>query len=70
MLSILDGNSNTYKEWAQDYYESPISLSAVQQIYGHLPLTRELVHELNATTDFESALADAAEIDYPVARSS
>ncbi len=69
VLSILDGNPNTYEEWAQDYYERPISLSAVQQIYGHLPLTRELVHQLNATTDFESVLADAAEIDYPVALS-
>lgn len=70
MLSILDGNPNTYKEWAQDYYESPISLSAVQQIYGRSPLTRGLVQELNATTDSESVSADAAEIDYPVARSS
>jgi hypothetical protein len=70
MLSILDGNPNTYKVWAEDYYENPISLSAVQKVYVHALLTRELVHELNATTDFESVLADAAEIDYPVARSS
>jgi hypothetical protein len=70
MLAILDGNPDTYKAWAEDYYENPVSLSAVQQIYGHLPLTLELVQELNATTDFKSVLTDAAEIDYPVARSS
>jgi 7-keto-8-aminopelargonate synthetase-like enzyme len=67
MLAILDGKPDTYKAWAQDYYETPVSLSAVQQIYGHVPLTRELLQELNATTKFESVLADAAEIDYPVA---
>ena len=68
MLSILDQSSGTYKAWAEDYYEHPISLSAVQQIYRHLPLTQELARELNATVDFESVLADAAEIDYPAAR--
>jgi hypothetical protein len=70
MLAILDGNLDTYKTWAEDYYETTVSLPAVQQIYGHVPLTLELVQELNATTDFESVLTDAAEIDYPVARSS
>ena len=56
------------KTWAEDYYEHPVSLSAVKQIYRRLPLTQELARELNATADFESVLADAAEIDYPAAR--
>jgi len=68
MLSIFDGKPGTYKAWAEDYYERPVGLSAVQQIYGHMPLTLELVQELNATAEFESVLADATEIDYPAAR--
>jgi len=32
-----------------------------------VPLTQVLVKELNATVEFENLLADAAEIDYPVA---
>jgi hypothetical protein len=69
MLSILDGNPSSYKVWAEDYYEFPVSLQAVQRIYGHAPLTPELVHELNATVELESLLADAAEIGYPLANS-
>ena len=45
----------------------PRWIVAVQHIYEHAPLTPELVHELNATVEFESLRGDAAEIDYPVA---
>ena len=69
MLSILDGNPSTYKAWAEDYYECSVSLPAVQRIYGHTPLTSALVRELNATVEFDTLLADAAKIDYPVAKS-
>jgi len=69
MLSILDGNPSSYKAWAEDYYECAVSLPAVQRIYGHTPLAPELAHELNATVEFESLLADAAEIDYPLVNS-
>jgi hypothetical protein len=69
MLSILDGNPNTYKSWAEDYYERPVSLPAVQQIYEHAPLTAELVQALSATVEFEALLADALEIGYSVVNS-
>jgi 7-keto-8-aminopelargonate synthetase-like enzyme len=68
MLSILDANPSTYKAWAEDYYERSVTLSAVQQIYGHAPLTQELAQELNTNVVIESLLADAAEIDYPATR--
>jgi hypothetical protein len=68
MLSIFDGKPGTYKAWAEAYYERPVGLSAVQQIYGHVPLTQELVESLNATAEFEGVLADASEIDYPADR--
>ncbi len=49
-------------------HDRPVSLSAIQRVYGHAPLTPELVQELNPILDFASVLDDAAEIDYPVAR--
>ena len=69
MLSMFDGIPKTYKAWAEDYYERSVSLSAVQKIYEHMPLTQELAQELNATVKLETLLADAAEIDYLVAMS-
>jgi len=66
LLSILDGNPISYKTWAEEYYECSIDLTAVQRIYGHTPLSPELVRELSATVEFESLLPDAAEIGYPV----
>jgi hypothetical protein len=67
MLSILDGNPATYKAWRDQYYERPLSLSAVRQIYNHAPLTPKLVRELNGMLDFSSILDDAKTADYPVA---
>jgi hypothetical protein len=66
MLAILDGSPVTYKEWAEDYYDLPINLEAIEQVYRGAILTRELVEELNNAADFSDILADAAEIDYPV----
>jgi hypothetical protein len=68
MLSILDGNPNTYRAWTEEYYDRSVSLPAVQQIYEYAPLTSELVKELNPTIDFASVLDDTVEIDYPVAQ--
>ena len=67
MLAILDGNPLTYQRWAEEYYERPLSASAVQQIYEGAPLTPGLIWELNPDVEFESIFADAAEIAYPVA---
>jgi len=68
MLSILDGYPNTYKEWSEGYYERPVSLSVIQKVYEHVPVTPRLVQELNATEDIEGVLADATEIGYPFSR--
>jgi len=68
MLSILDGNPRTYTAWAEIYYECSLALSAVQQIYGFVPLIPKLAQELNATVQFECVLSDAVEIGYPSGR--
>ena len=67
LLSILDANPDSYKKWADEYYERSISLTAIQQIYEGTPLTPELVRELNPDVQFASLLGDAAEIAYPTA---
>jgi hypothetical protein len=67
MLSILDGNPLTYKHWAEEYYDRSISTNAIEQIYRGVALMPELLHELNTDIEFASILADAAEIDYPIA---
>jgi hypothetical protein len=66
LLSILDGNPETYKEWAEEYYERPVSLSVVQRIYAHEPLTERLVKALNPEIDVDAIRADATQIGYPV----
>jgi hypothetical protein len=67
MLSILDGDPDTYKKWAEAYYDQPLSLTAVEQIYADTPLTESLVKQVSAEADLASVLADADEIGYPVA---
>jgi hypothetical protein len=66
MLSILDGNPLTYKEWAEQYYERAIDADAIKQIYKGAPLTPALVRALNPEIEFETVLSDAREIGYPV----
>lgn len=69
LLSILDGKPGTYKAWAEDYYERPIDLKAVEHIYQYHPLTREVVAALNPDLSFEDLAADIEQIGYPVAYS-
>jgi hypothetical protein len=66
LLSILDGNPETYKKWAEEYYEKPVNISAVQRLYQHELLTTQLVKELNPEIEFDAILVDAAQISYPV----
>jgi hypothetical protein len=66
LLFILDGNPETYQEWAEEYYERSVSLSAVRRIYTHESLTAQLVKELNPESELEEVLKDAAQIGYPI----
>jgi hypothetical protein len=67
MLSMLDGSPRTYQNWAKDYYERPVDLSAVRHVYEHRPLTPEIARTLNPTIDFAALQRDIAEIGYPMA---
>jgi hypothetical protein len=65
LLSILDGQPATYQQWAEEYYERPVSLAAVQHVYAHKMLTQEVIHTLNPETSLSDLAEDIAEISYP-----
>jgi hypothetical protein len=47
LLSVLDGRPESYKDWAEEYYERPVPLAAARRVYAHEPLTDKLVRQLN-----------------------
>ena len=65
LLRILDGNPETYREWAEGYYERSIPLAPIRAIYAHEPLGEHLVSALNSSLSLADVNADAIEIGYP-----
>jgi hypothetical protein len=65
MLAILDGNPISYQRWAEGYYERPLSLSPVEHIYAHKPLTDQVVRGLNPQISLLDLAEDISQIDYP-----
>ena len=65
MLAILDGRPQTYRRWAEGYYERAVPLKWVRAAYGHRPLTEELVRGLNPELTLADLREDAEEIGYP-----
>jgi hypothetical protein len=47
LLSIFDGNPQTYSQWAEEYYTRLVSVVLVEHLYSHKPLTESVVRELN-----------------------
>ena len=65
MLSVLDGDPESYLDFARQYYEVELDLDLVRLIYRHAPITPELAGRLNPDIDFEALQADLEEIGYP-----
>lgn len=65
LLSVLDGCPETYWEWAQTYYEQPVNIDAVRDIYANRPLTEELIHRLNPDIALSALAEDIRAIGYP-----
>ena len=71
MLSILDGNPQTYIDWAEEYFEesykeSGIPIDTVTKIYNGETLTKEMVLSVvDELEDWEQLEEDLKEIDYP-----
>jgi hypothetical protein len=67
LLRPLDGTPETYRVWAEDYYERPVSAAMVARIYSHEPLTQDLVEALSPVRRIEDLTQDLDEIGYPLA---
>lgn len=65
LLSALDGRPETYQVWAAEYYDLEVSLAAVEHVYQHRPLTREVVARLNPELSLTELADDRDEIGYP-----
>jgi hypothetical protein len=63
-LTILGGDPALYQQFARDYYEVDAPLDAVEAIYRHRPLTRELILALNPDANAEEVLRNAAASGY------
>jgi hypothetical protein len=64
LLYILDGKPETYATWASEYYERPVPVEAVKEIYAHKPLTQQLVSRLNPECSLEQLESDLDQIAY------
>ncbi|WP_460718657.1 hypothetical protein [Nocardia heshunensis] len=62
---LVEGTPESYLEWARDYYETEVSLPAVQHMYAQRPLTPEVAAVLNPEIDLDALQQDLAEIGYP-----
>ena len=65
LLSPLDGDPETYRAWAEDYYEREVGATSVAHVFGHRPLTAELALGLNPEISIADLRADVLEIGYP-----
>ena len=65
LLSILNGHPAAYRDFAEEYYETKVDISLIEQIYQHHPLTTELVKALNKNVTLEMLKDDIEEIGYP-----
>jgi hypothetical protein len=65
LLSPLDGEPETYRAWAEEYYEREVDPAAVAHVFGHRPLTAELAYRLNPGVSIVDLRADVLEIGYP-----
>jgi hypothetical protein len=68
LLSVLDGNPETYVKFASDYYESPIPIAPVRKIYGHEPLLAETVQELSKERSVVAVMRRARALGFKTSR--
>jgi hypothetical protein len=63
-LKILDGNSSTYKEFAEEYYDRTVDAAAVDYVYQQRPLTPGIVKALNPEVSLDAIRRDIDEIGF------
>jgi hypothetical protein len=64
---LLDSTPAAFQRYAEDYYERPVDVAAVERVYALEPLTGELVAMLNPKATMAKLARDLAGIGYPQA---
>ncbi len=59
---VIDGVPEAFQRFAEDTYEIPVDLEAVQDVYTLRPLSRRLVSSLNSEVTLADLAEDIAEI--------
>jgi hypothetical protein len=62
---LVDRSPEAFQRFAEDYYEVPVSLRAVREVYALRPLSQKLVSSLNSEVALADLAEDIAEIGYP-----
>lgn len=62
---LVDRSPEAFQRFAEDYYEVPVDLEAVRQVYALRPLSQELVSSLNPEVGPTELAHDMSEIGYP-----
>ncbi|MEV0282306.1 hypothetical protein AB0I22_38895 [Streptomyces sp. NPDC050610] len=62
---LIDRSPEAFQRFAEDYYEVPVDLEAVRDVYDLRPLNQKLVTSLNAEATLAELARDIAEIGYP-----
>ncbi|MFC7590972.1 hypothetical protein ACFQYP_50280 [Nonomuraea antimicrobica] len=62
---LVDPLPETFRRFAEDYYEIPVDLEAVRHVYALRPLTQAVVTALNAELSVQDLADDLAAARYP-----
>ncbi len=62
---LIDRSPEAIQCFAEDHYEVPVDLAAVNNVYALRPLDQELVSSLNAEVTLADLAQDISEIGYP-----
>lgn len=65
LLRLIGGDPEGYRVWAESYFETAVTRSAVDHIFNHRPLTEDVVKALNPKLSLADLAEDASEIAYP-----
>ena len=64
LLTLLDGNPESYQKWATEYYEREVDLDAVRHVYEHNSLTPSVLAALNPNLTLADLSEDIEEIGF------
>ncbi|MFC5187840.1 hypothetical protein [Actinomadura harenae] len=64
---LVDRSPEAFQRFAEDYYEVPVDLAAVKDVYASRPLNQDLVSSLNPELTLADLAEDISEIGYPQA---